>query len=237
MLVSEESVAVLEAEVAEALGILEGLPAENNGADQDEIAAVIRRYAEQVERIGSAAGEAGFSGLRDICLLFQENLTALNVRGQGLSDTERERLEEWPILVIGYLMSPDDSQASDALLDHLQNPVWSAPLPATEAHVLRDLLIPAELGSSQEESGETLKTPAEPTKPVNVIMEETVAALLQAATGGTSSRPISANLLEIWFRLNGFSRKPDAPARFALVISGTLTSLVQNRIFSFSALG
>ena len=84
---------------------------------------VIRRYAEQVERIGSAAGEAGFSGLRDTCLLFQENLTALNVRGQGLSDTERERLEEWPILVIGYLMSPDDSQASDALLDHLQNPV------------------------------------------------------------------------------------------------------------------
>jgi hypothetical protein len=39
MLVSEESVAVLEAEVAEALGILEGLPAENDGADQDEIAA------------------------------------------------------------------------------------------------------------------------------------------------------------------------------------------------------
>ncbi|MEZ5578507.1 MAG: hypothetical protein R3F40_03170 [Candidatus Competibacteraceae bacterium] len=182
MLVSEESVAVLEAEVAEALGILEGLPAENDGADQDEIATVIRRYAEQVERIGSAAGEAGFSGLRDTCLLFQENLTALNVRGQGLSDTERERLEEWPILVIGYLMSPDDSQASDALLDHLQNPVWSAPLPATEAHVLRDLLIPAELGSSQEESDEMPETPAELTEPVTVITEETVAELLQAAT-------------------------------------------------------
>lgn len=180
MLVSEESVAVLEAEVAEALGILEGLPAENDGADQDEIATVIRRYAEQVERIGSAAGEAGFSGLRDTCLLFQENLTALNVRGQGLSDTERERLEEWPILVIGYLMSPDDSQASDALLDHLQNPVWSAPLPATEAHVLRDLLIPAELGSSQEESDEMPETPAELTEPVTVITEETVAELLQA---------------------------------------------------------
>ncbi|MCB1794801.1 MAG: hypothetical protein KDJ70_10330, partial [Candidatus Competibacteraceae bacterium] len=69
MQVSEESVAVLEAEVAEALGILEGLPAENGGADQDQdgITAVIRRYAEQVERIGLAAGEAGFSGLRDTC--------------------------------------------------------------------------------------------------------------------------------------------------------------------------
>ena len=116
LLVSEESVAVLEAEVAEALGILEGLPAENDGTDQDEIAAVIRRYAGQVERIGLAAGEAGFSGLQDACLLFQENLTALNARGQGLSDTERERLEEWPILVIGYLMSPNDPEASEALL-------------------------------------------------------------------------------------------------------------------------
>ncbi len=182
MLVSEESVAVLEAGVAEALGILEGLPAENDGADQNEIAAVIRRYAEQVERIGSAAGEAGFSGLRDTCLLFQENLTALNVRGQGLSDTERERLEEWPILVIGYLMSPDDSQASDALLDHLQNPVWSAPLPATEAHVLRDLLIPAELGSNQEESGETPEASTELIEPVAVITEEAVAEHLQAET-------------------------------------------------------
>jgi len=191
MLVSEESVAVLEAEVAEALGILEGLPAENNGADQDEIAAVIRRYAEQVERIGSAAGEAGFSGLRDTCLLFQENLTALNVRGQGLSDTERERLEEWPILVIGYLMSPDDSQASDALLDHLQNPVWSAPLPAAEAHVLRDLLIPTELGSSQEESGETPETSTALTKPVAVITEGAVAEHLQAET---CVRPPSSEL-------------------------------------------
>lgn len=183
MLVSEESVAVLEAEVAEALGILEGLPTENGEADQEEIAAVIRRYAEQVERIGSAAGEAGFSGLRDTCLLFQENLTALGARGQGLSDAERERLEEWPTLVIGYLMSPDDSQVSDALLDHLQNPAWSAPLPVAEADVLRDLLIPAELGSSQEESGETLEAPAEPNEPVADIAEETVAEPRQAVTG------------------------------------------------------
>ena len=182
MLVSEESVAVLEAEVAEALGILEGLPAENGEADQEGIAAVIRRYAEQVERIGLAAGEAGFSGLQDTCLLFQENLTALSARGQGLGDTERERLEEWPTLVIGYLMSPNDSQARDALLDHLQDPVWSAPLPAAEANVLRDLLIPAELGPSQEESDETPEASAESTEPVAVMMEETVAELPQAET-------------------------------------------------------
>ena len=143
MLVSEESVAALEAEVAEALGILEELPVESGEIERDEIAAVIHRYAGHVAHIGLAAGEAGFLGLQDTCLLFQENLTTLAASGQGLSDAERERLEEWPILVIGYLVSPEDPQSSDALLEHLQNPVWSTPLPAEEANVLRALLMPA----------------------------------------------------------------------------------------------
>ncbi|HRX69890.1 MAG: response regulator [Gammaproteobacteria bacterium] len=142
MQVSEESIAALEAEVAEALGILESLPAENDSADQEQVRAVIRRYIGQVERISVAASEAGLLGLQDTCLLFQENLTVLDANARNLSDAERERLEEWPTLVIGYLMAPDDPQASEALLDHLQSPVWSMPLAVAEADVLRDLLTP-----------------------------------------------------------------------------------------------
>ena len=165
MQVSEESIAALEAEVAEALGILESLPAENDNADQEQVRAVIRRYIGQVERIGLAASDAGLLGLQDTCLLFQENLTALDANARNLSDAERERLEEWPTLVIGYLMAPDDPQASEALLDHLQSPVWSMPLAGAEADVLRDLLtptLPLPLPALPDESQETQVTDSAP---------------------------------------------------------------------------
>ncbi|MCB1821829.1 MAG: hypothetical protein KDI73_09665, partial [Candidatus Competibacteraceae bacterium] len=165
MQVSEESITVLEAEVAEALGILESLPAENDNADQEQVRAVIRRYIGQVERIGLAASDAGLLGLQDTCLLFQETLTALDANARNLSDAERERLEEWPTLVIGYLMAPDDPQASEALLDHLQSPVWGMPLAAAEADVLRDLLtptLPPPLPALPGENQETQVTDSDP---------------------------------------------------------------------------
>ena len=142
MLVSKEDIAALEAEVAELLGILEMLStAGSDSSDGEAIVAGIHCYAEQVERIGLMAGNAGFMGLRDVCLLFQEHLADLDFRQQGIGDAVRERLEEWPILVIGYLGAPTDPQASEPLIDHLHSPAWSIPLPEAEAGVLRGMLM------------------------------------------------------------------------------------------------
>ncbi len=141
MLVPEEDIAALEAEVAELLGILEMLPAvDDDGSDEEGIVAGIRRYADQVERVGLVAGNAGFLGLRDVCLLFQENLANSDFRQQGLGDVMRERLEEWPILAIGYLGDPSDLQSSESLIDHLRSPVWISPISAEESSALRDML-------------------------------------------------------------------------------------------------
>ncbi len=146
MLVSESAVdvAALEAGVAELLGILETLPTESGGTavnvNVDEVAAGLDRYAEQVGRIGLAAGQAGFLGLQDVCLLFQEILLDRRSCQRRLGDAERERLEEWPIFVIGYLSSPTDPEASEPLLDHLRDPVWSTPLPEAEIGALREVL-------------------------------------------------------------------------------------------------
>lgn len=145
---SEADVAALEADVAELLGILETLPTEGGG---DEIAVGLSRYAEQVERIGLAAGQAGFLGLRDVCLLFRENLLDPDGCQRSLGDVERERLEEWPILVIGYLGAPTDPEASEPLLDHLRSPVWSAPLPEVELEALRGVLAHGALAIEPEE--------------------------------------------------------------------------------------
>ncbi len=133
MLISEEQVAALEAQVAELLGLLELL-------DEDGITEGIRQYAEQVGRVGQTADNAGFPGLQEVCRLFQDHLAGLGVDGHGLNDAERERLEEWPILVIGHLGDPTDPTASEPLIEHLSNPVWSAPLAAEKARALRALL-------------------------------------------------------------------------------------------------
>ena len=134
MLIAEEQVAALEAQVAELLGFLELL-------DGEGVAEGVRCYAEQVGHIGLAAGDAGLAGLQEVCRQFHGHLADLDIGGCSLSSDERERLEEWPILVIGYLGDPTDPAASVALLDHLSNPVWNAPLTAEHAEALRALLI------------------------------------------------------------------------------------------------
>ncbi|MBK8898303.1 MAG: response regulator [Candidatus Competibacteraceae bacterium] len=133
MSISEDQLAGLEAEVAGLLGVLEELEIAGGQG--------IRRYADQVGRISSTAGALGFRGLKDICLLFQDGLKNSTLSDRGLNDAERERLEEWPTLVMGYLMSPSDPQAGEALLDHLQSPLWKIYLPANEAKVLHGLLM------------------------------------------------------------------------------------------------
>lgn len=162
MLVSEEQVAALEAQVAELLGILELL-------DEDGAAEGVRRYAEQVGCIGLAAGNAGFLGLREVCRLFHEHLADLGSRGRDLIDAERERLEEWPILVIGYLGDPTDPAASEPLIDHLSSPVWSTPVAAEQAGALCASL-----------AGGTLVAEPQPSPPAETVAEKQADIAMEA---------------------------------------------------------
>ena len=179
MLVSEEQVTALEAEVAEVLGILEGF-------DEEGVAEGIRRYAEQVGRIGLAAGNAGFMGLQDVCLLFQENLVDLGIRNQAVGDTERERLEEWPILVMGHLGDPTDPVARESLIDHLSSPVWKMPLAVEEAEVLRALLAGGTLAAEPEPA---LLTESATEEPVAARLMEAVAEAVAEAEAVAPARP------------------------------------------------
>lgn len=133
MLVSEDQVAALEAEIAEILGILETL-------DEEGIAEGMRHYAEQLGRIGLMAGEMGLHGLQDVCRLFDQRLADLSRRGGPLSDPERERLEEWPLLAIAYLGDLHDPAGSEPLIDHLSSPDWATPLAAGAAEAVRGML-------------------------------------------------------------------------------------------------
>lgn len=191
MSISEDQLAALEADVAELLGILEQLDSEGGAGGA-------RRYASQVGRISSTAGALGFTGLRDICLLFQQGLTHSGLVDHGLSDAGRELLEEWPALVMGYLTSPSDAQSGEALIDHLQNPIWKTYLPANEAKVLHGLLM-RDLPVIEPE------IPAfEPSEPAAIILDEkpdfidaeaTEAPPEAEARGGEPSLPESPELV------------------------------------------
>jgi len=144
MAIPQEKYTVLEMEIAKVVGILLEALAEDAGSGTEAIAYGLERYAQQVEHIGIAAGTAGLSGLQDVCTLFRENLHELGAQNRKLTDNERELLEEWPTLVMGYLESPADRQTYEALVEHLCNSTWSTPLSADEATVMCQLLAPAD---------------------------------------------------------------------------------------------
>jgi len=184
MLVPEEDIAALEAQVAELLGILEVLPmVGSDDFNEDAISASIRCYADQVERVGLMASNIGFPGLRDVCLLFQENLINVDLRQLCLSDVVRERLEEWPILVIGYLADPTEPQASEPLIEHLRSPVWSIPLTEEQAGSLRNVIAGGVLIPNKVEGvADEISIDVEMTVGVTKEVDAEKSSLIQAMT-------------------------------------------------------
>ncbi|MCP5458865.1 MAG: response regulator [Gammaproteobacteria bacterium] len=161
MAVLEEKYTVLETAVAEVVNILFEILAEEN--PDNEVVTLpdkLGRYAQQVERVGMAAEEAGFMGLRDLCILFQEKLGELAELQRPLWDDERMLLEEWPTLVVGYMESPDDPAARDGLIQHLQNPAWVTPLAQEDAEVMKSLYAAESIQENLWDTQATEATPA-----------------------------------------------------------------------------
>ena len=152
LIITEEQAATLESEVAAILGILEALAAAGDSAV--DCADLLRGYAGQIERIALAVDEAGLHGLHAVCGRFREQLAERALRVEPLTADESQGLEEWPMLAISYLMAPGDPESSAMLTAHLQNPIWSAPLPDADAAILLDLL--------QQSSPLTPEEPADP---------------------------------------------------------------------------
>ncbi|MCK7582295.1 MAG: hypothetical protein MZV65_46355 [Chromatiales bacterium] len=120
----------------------------------------------------------GLEGLRQVCERLQEQLGAITRQVGALEAGQRELLEEWPGLTIGYLETPAEPGASEALVGYLQNPAWPTPLSETEAAGLFARLTVPWSADSKEETAIALQEMAEATEPVVAWMEtsETAAA-------------------------------------------------------------
>jgi chemosensory pili system protein ChpA (sensor histidine kinase/response regulator) len=104
-------------------------------------------YAALAGRIAEAAAEAGYAGLPDICLLFQDRL--LGLAGAPLSDLQCASLKAWPELVRTYLEAPGHAYASAALVEHLRDPIWDLTLSDGDVAMFKAMLLlsPTENGS------------------------------------------------------------------------------------------
>ncbi len=105
-------------------------------ADTDEPSA----YPGLVERISGLAGELGYTGLQSASLLFQDYLEIGCAQDSGSDAQLRAALQSWPGLVKGYLTSPPGTGAADALIRHLQLPLWDPPLMPEDVEMLQGLL-------------------------------------------------------------------------------------------------
>lgn len=131
---SDEISSALEAEVAAVVDVLLELFCDPDAiGDPAVVADSLGRYLDHVERLGVLAEQSGLMGFSQVCSQFRGRLTMLASRESALADECRELLEEWPALAMGYLEALADPGASEALISHLQNPIWSLPLPEWEA--------------------------------------------------------------------------------------------------------
>jgi chemosensory pili system protein ChpA (sensor histidine kinase/response regulator) len=139
---AQELVDLLRAELAELIEARAEwvAPIVAHESAQAERLQALEQYAEEAERISSAAELMGLDGLQQGVAQIHKNILMFAEQEPNTIFSARSILEGWPILVLGYLQTIHDRRASEALIDGLRNPQWPQPLSADEAGKLLDLL-------------------------------------------------------------------------------------------------
>ena len=101
---------------------------EAGGVDQ-----ILPCYIGLMQRIEEAATTSGMPGLQAVCSMVEANLQTIYTEGRELDPAEAILFEAWPELLMGYVISQGDADATDALLKNIGDAAW--PLPMNEADV------------------------------------------------------------------------------------------------------
>lgn len=136
---------------------------------------VMEAYSSQVQRMGEAAGFAGFAGLEAVSGHLLDNIMLLAT----LAPTEREDsiqfLRSWPELMIYYLNNLDDPSVAAGLVDLLR----VAPHPVDEHQAMRIMhhfgSLPGDISLSEYEEKQqrpTLATPEDVTLEVPADVDQ-----------------------------------------------------------------
>ena len=109
-------------------------------------------YAEYLERLGEASASINLTGLQQACTCVHTNLLELAIQDGPLRPEQRNAVETWPALALGYLQALGDRSRCEALTRHLQDTCWPQPLTAADAALLTDLLLAPKLVTEEAEA-------------------------------------------------------------------------------------
>ncbi|HVZ46058.1 MAG TPA: response regulator [Ramlibacter sp.] len=91
------------------------------------------RYSGQAQRMGEAAGLAGFPGLQAVCAHVEQNCLLLTVTPPPEREAFVRFLRDWPALIVDHLRNLEDPSTAAGLVDHLR----AAPVPMEEEAALK----------------------------------------------------------------------------------------------------
>ncbi len=124
--VTAELVQLLATELEGARKSLQNALQAASSGDDATVADAVAQYADEIERIGTAAGSIGLFALcrylAELRRLFGERATT------RVGPQQYEVLEFLPRALTAYLAAPDDASAAEGLVDILRSGVWAAPM-------------------------------------------------------------------------------------------------------------
>ncbi len=120
--------------------------------DDPAFIAAVEAYADQVERIATAAGAIGLGGLQEFCShIDQVVLTAVTL-GREDREAMRSAIGAWPGLVLEYLDGTEDFDRAEKLIALLGAPGSPLPLPEErQVELMATLLTPPDTSQFMEE--------------------------------------------------------------------------------------
>lgn len=137
----EENLSQFSLLAAEALDELWGsLASPAESIDISDTQALAHHIA-LIQKIQEAASASGMSGLQSVCALVEANLSVIQSEGRGLNAAEQRLFEEWPELLMGFMIGKGDANAIDGMILNLESPTWSLPLTAADGLEIRELLV------------------------------------------------------------------------------------------------
>ncbi len=121
--------------------------------DDPAFMAAVEAYADQMERIGAAAGAIGLGGLQDFCRYINDVLLSATSLVQYEREMMRSAIGTWPKLVLEYLDATEDFAAAEKLVSLFS--AAGSPLPIAEdlqMEMMTRLLSPPDTSQFMEDA-------------------------------------------------------------------------------------